>query len=93
MDHSRSERMVGISSDRPERANKDARRQVGSRTRGVMTDHPDTIEDLHRERIRLQSIRGAGGSFFETIIEVEIRELELEIAWSQHLAMAQGGAS
>jgi hypothetical protein len=57
-----------------------------------VTKHHDIIEDLHRERIRLQSIRGAGGSFFETICEIEIRELELEIAWTQHAAPPQGGA-
>jgi hypothetical protein len=57
-----------------------------------VTKHHDIIEDLHREHIRLQSIRGAGGSFFETICEIEIRELELEIAWTQHAAQPQGGA-
>jgi hypothetical protein len=58
-----------------------------------MTTHHDTIDSLRRERVRLQSLRGAGGSFFQTICEVEIRELELEIAWAQHAAQPQGGAS
>jgi hypothetical protein len=58
-----------------------------------VTKHPDAIEDLHREGIRLQSIRGAGGSFFQTICEVELKELETEIAWAQHAAQPQGGSS
>ena len=57
-----------------------------------MTKHPDAIEDPNRERIHLQSIRGAGGSFFETICEIEIRELEPGISWDQHVAIPQGDA-
>jgi hypothetical protein len=58
-----------------------------------MTNHHDAIDSLRRERVRLQSLRGAGGSFFQTLCEVELKELETEIAWAQHTAMPQGGAS
>jgi hypothetical protein len=85
--------MVGVSPDRAFPANKDTRCQVGRRTGGVVTKHADTVEDLHRERVRLQSLRGTGGSFFGTIVEVELKELKTEIAWAQHAAQPQGGAS